>query len=686
MTMRAPRQPPVARFQPAERRRVGLLWPLAQRAGVPLGSGLAARRPSPVPSASAADLAADAASPTDAPAQPAATPIAEVGAVPMASSAAAAAAQAAAGGSSEASPVKANNESAKTSSAGSGWSAARLMRMCAPCQPAAAARFQPAERRRVSLLWPLAQRAGVPLGSGLNTSTPSSTTPATTSSNVISSSNIIISSNDASSNIATSSNISDSTTINGAEVAAATTVSSADEKAYCSVDWPTYQALKALLRTSADAMFEAGAPLAKGGLGEVRRVAVDGVEYALKRSSVSSDEVYYGVQLMGLASSGFVQVRIAAADSEKKGASWEYSLYPLARGDLLTAWGLAPPAGQQEAQPAVAAAPAREGRTTTDKDNSQGSKGDKDSSQDGNTGAKDGKDNKKRGGMKDDKQDGKKKGGVCRRAARWLRKKVGNNRNKNSTSATNSSTSKKKDDGKQQPTAACTPERPSADAFKAVAAEMAVAVALLHGAGLRHNDIKPANYLVGRDGHLRLGDLDGLDDASEPASSDDMITPLYAPAEQQQQHLSLRQKAKAFAGLFTKCFGRGAHEQEPPADSRFADIWALGMSWMHMLLPEEQLFEVFRTVHSRDADDTATAAIAALSAALPEGFGDLVFGGMLRRNASERLTIEGVKAHRFFEGVDWAAVGERRVPLPVDLIARLEAAAALAAKQEGEKE
>ena len=41
-----------------------------------------------------------------------------------------------------------------------------------------------------------------------------------------------------------------------------------------------------------------------------------------------------------------------------------------------------------------------------------------------------------------------------------------------------------------------------------------------------------------------------------------------------------------------------------------------------------------------------------------------------------RLTIEQVKAHAFFSGVDWRAVEAHEVPLPVDLRSHAAAAAA----------
>jgi len=47
---------------------------------------------------------------------------------------------------------------------------------------------------------------------------------------------------------------------------------------------------------------------------------------------------------------------------------------------------------------------------------------------------------------------------------------------------------------------------------------------------------------------------------------------------------------------------------------------------------------------------------------------DLILGCMLVPEAKQRWSIEEIKQHAVFEGVDWEAVQARRVPLPIDLV------------------
>ena len=223
--------------------------------------------------------------------------------------------------------------------------------------------------------------------------------------------------------------------------------------------------------------------------------------------------------------------------------------------------------------------------------------------------------------------------------------------------------------------------RPPPAAIKAVAAEMVVALAALHGAGLRHGDIKPANYLVARDGHLRLGDLGSITPAHVACTLEDACTLFYAPPEQRADD-ALSSPPLAPPSIMTRLFSFLQRQEascaspargETPPDSRSADIWALGLSFLKLALPHKQFLEAADAIRSRPqlAKQRRPRAAAAAANRVAAGLADLVFDGMLRHDATERLTIEEVKAHRFFEGVDWAAVGERRVPLPVDLCARL---------------
>ena len=418
------------------------------------------------------------------------------------------------------------------------------------------------------------------------------------------------------------------------------------------------------MEDSAVEAFWAGEPLGSGAFGAVHKVEVDGVAYALKRSSFVDLERMPAAALWGLQRSGFVQVPLCTIYRDDHIGLADYSLYPLARGNLSAAlgvWSAAPPPPPQQQQQQQQQQPA------------------------GAQQAPQGKLGKLRGALR-----------------RLLGKAHSSSRGAGGSKSSVTSGAKS---GNQPDAAATTSDSPSgsgpllqemaaaerAPAFQAIAAEMCAAVALLHGfrntvaAGFRHGDVKPDNFLVAADGHLRLADLDGFCPAAQPASAEDMCTRLYAPPE---QHSSLFQRllrrlpwrvqaaVRALAALLERWQQRSEDE---PADSRSMDVWALGMSWLHMLLQDEHLRRVFHAVHGASKKPAAAAAAAAAmaeahAALLPPGLADLVFGGMLRRDPRARLTIAQVAAHPFFSGVNWAAVGARRTPLPVDLCARLAAA------------
>ena len=412
------------------------------------------------------------------------------------------------------------------------------------------------------------------------------------------------------------------------------------------------------MEDSAVEAFWAGEQLGKGAFGAVHKVEIDGVAYALKRSTYINPDGHPAGGLWGLQRSGFVQVPLCSFVLDDHDGGAEYTLYPLARGTLSAAVGVWAKEPQQQQEQPAGAQQAPQGKL------------------------------------------GKLRGAVRRLLGKARSGSRGADGSKSSVTS-----GAKSDD--QPDAAAMTSSSPSdcdplleemaaaerATAFQAIAAEMCAAVALLHGArdgniyikGFRHGDIKPSNFLVARDGHVRLADLDGVCPASQAATPHDMCSRLYAPPEQQLSRFErllrrlpprVRAAVKAVTALVERWRQRSEDE---PADSRSVDVWALGMSWLHMLLQDEHLRRVFHAVHGASKKPAAAAAAAAAmaeahAALLPPGLADLVFGGMLRRDPRERLTIAQVAAHPFFSGVDWAAVGARRTPLPVDLCARLAAA------------
>jgi uncharacterized protein (DUF697 family) len=215
-------------------------------------------------------------------------------------------------------------------------------------------------------------------------------------------------------------------------------------------------------------------------------------------------------------------------------------------------------------------------------------------------------------------------------------------------------------------------------AVRLLMAQMAAAVRVMHGKGLRHGDIKPANFLIDlADGCLVLGDLGAADSARAHALQAGGTPGFMAPEQLPIAVLlgaplgplaTVKVKARLWAANTAERLGR--------ADSRPVDVWALGVTWAHLLLP------------AADADAAVAARGRGCSRrrqrgqhwpppaeAVPAPLADLL-GRMLTANPRQRATIEEVVGHEFFGGVDWAAVEGR---LPAAAPAGLNLAALVAA-------
>ncbi|GBF94930.1 hypothetical protein Rsub_08173 [Raphidocelis subcapitata] len=194
--------------------------------------------------------------------------------------------------------------------------------------------------------------------------------------------------------------------------------------------------------------------------------------------------------------------------------------------------------------------------------------------------------------------------------------------------------------------------------FRAVAAESLTALRQVHAAGLYHADIKPANFLIAKDGHLRLADFGCATQATvDPI---DRGTPIFGSPEQRfadplpAWRLKLREKLHILGERF------GRHY-----DFRGIDVWGLAVTWLCLLHPS--------------AGEVAEVVAAAASwrrgpprgwrppAWVPAEAAHLLFHCMLVRRPGARVSVRRLQRHAFFAGVDWAAVEARTVPLPLDL-------------------
>jgi len=181
-------------------------------------------------------------------------------------------------------------------------------------------------------------------------------------------------------------------------------------------------------------------------------------------------------------------------------------------------------------------------------------------------------------------------------------------------------------------------KRFSPDQARFFAAEIALGIGHLHSKGIIYRDLKPENILLDEQGHVALTDF-GLAKA------------LTKPGE----------KTETFCGtpeyLAPEVICSEAHDKE-------VDWWALGIltyEMMHGLPP-------FYSANVQVMYDKIEASPVPFPGHFPPAAVDFVTR-MLDKDPATRLgsgaaDIDAVKAHPFFEGLDWAALERRETPSP----------------------
>jgi hypothetical protein len=185
--------------------------------------------------------------------------------------------------------------------------------------------------------------------------------------------------------------------------------------------------------------------------------------------------------------------------------------------------------------------------------------------------------------------------------------------------------------------------------FRPLAAECVECVACLHEARVSHahRDVKDPNFLVGFDGRLALGDLS----LARPASChalDGCGTLLYMAPEQ-----APRPGLVGAAAFRLRVFwAERVLQPRGRIDGRPVDVWALGVTWLRMLAGDRYLLAHFADIH---------AGRWAPPPCLGPELGDLL-ARMLSRRPGRRPAVAQIRAHPFFAGTDWPAVREGRAP------------------------
>ena len=166
-------------------------------------------------------------------------------------------------------------------------------------------------------------------------------------------------------------------------------------------------------------------------------------------------------------------------------------------------------------------------------------------------------------------------------------------------------------------------------------AELVLAVEAIHALHFAHRDIKPDNILIGRDGHIRLADFgscvevdrDGLIHATTAVGTPDYIS----------------------------CETLKALESKTPY-TRQCDYWSIGVVLYELLYGETPFYaeSLLDTYHRIQTCEFAFP----LEPARSEPVKDLV--RRLCCPPEERIaSIEQLKQHPFFNGIDWDALASR---------------------------
>ncbi|KAJ7147387.1 kinase-like domain-containing protein [Mycena filopes] len=208
----------------------------------------------------------------------------------------------------------------------------------------------------------------------------------------------------------------------------------------------------------------------------------------------------------------------------------------------------------------------------------------------------------------------------------------------------------------------------SVNRTKAHMVQLILAVQTLHDMKIIHRDIKPANIFLTQDGNVILGDF-GF--AKHFATS--LTTGNQEPTE-----VSFDVDPNASAGSFFKpteddesCTTRercGTLHWMSPAQiagtaySFDADVLALGVV-MHQMSTGRLPFPYATTPEELGAAYAQDLVTFRCEDGLDANAKDLITG-MLARDVGVRLTLEEVKEHSYFNGVDWSAAPQHSGPTP----------------------
>jgi serine/threonine protein kinase len=186
---------------------------------------------------------------------------------------------------------------------------------------------------------------------------------------------------------------------------------------------------------------------------------------------------------------------------------------------------------------------------------------------------------------------------------------------------------------------------------KLLIAEMIVAVGELHSLNIIHRDIKPGNLLVSDDGHIVLADFGmARDFNAEPA-----------------HHIRNAHRATQFESVMecgTPYYMSPDVWQGKPYSFE-ADLWAIAVC-LHELFLERLPFNLGLCFSHEDIKTFVC------EEDFTFGFHDHItmdmwdiLDKMFRKDRNFRPTIDKLKAHEFFSGIDWERLARHELPAPL---------------------